>query len=205
MTNMLFYLLVSIAIVSSIVVISARNPIHSILGLISVVITTVIILIYLGAEFLALSFVTVYLGAVVVLFLFIVMMLNIKSLNFSKEIIHTLPISSFFGLIFFYFIYIVNSKATSISNISNIFFYENYFDWKSIVYNVTNLESIGFVLYTHFAPFLLIVGIILLVAMLGSVILTKENYINKSRKKNFIDQQVSRKASNSVFYIKKKK
>merc|ERR1712196_216817 len=127
-------------------------------------------------------------------------MLNIKSLNFSKEIIHTLPISSFFGLIFFYFIYI-NSKVTSISNISNIFFYENYFDWKSIVYNVTNLESIGFVLYTHFAPFLLIVGIILLVAMLGSVILTKENYINKSRKKNFIDQQVSRNASNSVFYI----
>lgn len=202
---MFYFFIVSFIITSSIIVISARNPIHSVLGLISVVLNIVILLLMLEAEFLALTFVAVYLGAVTVLFLFIVMMLNIKAIDFSKEIIHSLPIGTFFGLVLLYILYVVSYSSTGVDEVSAIFFNKDFFDWKSIMVNVTNIDVFGSLLYTHYAPFLLIVGIVLLIAMIGALILTKTNYIRPEHKRNFIDQQVSRNFENAVFLVNEKK
>jgi len=202
---MFYFFITSLAITSSIIVISARNPIHSVLALISVVLNIVILLILLEAEFLALTFVAVYLGAVTVLFLFIVMMLNIKAIDFSKEIVHSLPIGSFFGFIFIYLLYVVSSDSAGVDSIASIFSNQEYFDWKSIMENVTNIDVFGSLLYTHYAPFLLIVGIVLLIAMIGAIILTKTHYVRPEQKRNFIDQQVSRNFENAVFLINEKK
>ena len=104
----LYFLISSLAITSSIIVISARNPIHSVLALISVILNVVFLMFLLEAEFLALMFIGVYLGAVTVLFLFIVMMLNIKAIDFSKEVLYSLPVGSFLGLyLFIYYILLV--------------------------------------------------------------------------------------------------
>lgn len=202
---MFYFFIVSLIITSSIIVISARNPIHSVLALISVVLNIVILLLLLEAEFLALTFVAVYLGAVTVLFLFIVMMLNIKAVDFSKEIIHSLPIGAFFGAILLYILYVVSYSSIGVNEISDIFFNKDFFDWKAIMINVSNIDAFGALLYTHFAPYLLIVGIILLIAMIGAIILTKTNYVRPEHKRNFIDQQVSRNFENAVFLVNEKK
>ena len=71
--------------------------------------------------------------------------------------------------------------------------------------NVPNINVFGFLLYNDFAPFLLIVGVILLIAMIGAIILTKRNYIESEQKRNFIDQQVTRNFENAVFFVNEKK
>lgn len=201
---MLFLFICSLIIISSIIVISARNPIHNLLALISVVLNIVVLLIFLEAEFLALTFVAVYLGAVIILFLFIIMMLNIKGIDLRLEFSRSLPIVSFFGLVFFSFLYFIISGIVGIDNKSLIFIV-NYFDWKSILINISNIQIFGYFLYSYYFPFLLIIGIILLVAMIGTVILTKNNYIILNKKRNFIDQQISRNYENAVFLINEKK
>lgn len=201
----LYFSLASLAITSSIIVISARNPIHSVLALISVVLNVVFLIFLLEAEFLALAFIGVYLGAVTVLFLFIVMMLNIKAIDFSKEIIYSLPIASIFGFIFIYLLYFISSNNVNINGFSFSFFHVDYFNWGSIMINVPNINVFGFLLYNDFAPFLLIVGVILLIAMIGAIILTKKNYIVSEQKKIFIDQQVTRNFENAVFLVNDKK
>ena len=201
----IYFIVAAMAIASSIVVITARNPIHSILALIIVVLNVVFLIFLLEAEFLALIFVGVYLGAVTVLFLFIVMMLNIKAIDFSKEIIYSLPIGSFFGFVFIYLLYVVSFDNGSVNSLSSVFVNLHYFDWKSIMENITNIDVFGSLLYTHYAPFLLIVGVVLLIAMIGAIILTKTNYILSDKKRNFIDQQVSRNFENAVFLINEKK
>jgi NADH-quinone oxidoreductase subunit J len=201
-----YFLILSITITSSIVVISARNPIHSIMGLISVVLNIVVLCILLEAEYLALIFVAVYLGAVTVLFLFIVMMLNLKSADYSKEIIYSLPIAFFLGIIFFYFLYLSVANQGGVSEDFIWAFSEGVFlDWYSIQENVSNIDVFGSILYTDYAPYLLIVGIVLLVSMIGAIILTKTNYILLDKKRDFIDQQVTRDPTNAVFLVNDRK
>ena len=203
---MLIYLITGLTIISSIFVISTRSPIHSIIALISVVLNIVILSIFLEAEFLALSFVAVYLGAVTVLFLFIVMMLNIKGIDFRKGIIRALPIGFFFGLILVYFLYnSFNHPSLEGDSIGNIFITDIFFDWQSIMFNIPNVNVIGSVLYSHFSPYLLMVGIVLLIAMIGVMVLTKTSYLSMGAKRDFIDQQVSRNFNNAVFLINDKK
>lgn len=203
---MWYFLIMLHAFVSSIMVISARNPVHSVLALISVVLNIVFLSLLLEAEFLALIFVAVYLGAVTVLFLFIVMMLNIKAVDFSKEIISSLSIGSFLVFIFLYILYSISSSAVGVDvATANLLLNQNFFDWKSIMFNITNIDVFGSLLYTHFSPFLLIIGIVLLIAMIGAIILTKVNYLSVGVKRNFIDQQVARNFENAVFLVNEKK
>ena len=201
-----YFFILSIIITSSIVVISARNPIHSIIGLIAVVINIVILSLLLEAEYLALIFVAVYLGAVTVLFLFIVMMLNLKSEDYSKEIIYSLPIAFSLGAIFLYFLYtsVINQNGVD-AEYAWIFSEGVFLDWYSIQENVSNIDLFGTILYTDYAPYLLIVGVILLIAMIGAVILTKTNYIQLNKKRDFIDQQVTRNPEKAVFLINDRK
>lgn len=184
-------------------VIAPRNPIHSVGALIVIVLNFVFLLFSLEAEYLALFFVAVYLGAVSVLFLFIVMMLNLKGIHFNKEIIYSLPISFLLGLIFAFFLIFSFKDLIDNNNIIEYFipFYEN---WYSIFIKISDIEVFGTILYTEYAPCLLIIGIILLIAMIGVVVLTKVNYVS-NQKMDFIDQQVARNAENAIFLINDKK
>jgi NADH:ubiquinone oxidoreductase subunit 6 (subunit J) len=176
------------------------------MGLISVVLNIVILCILLEAEYLALIFVAVYLGAVTVLFLFIVMMLNLKSKDYSKEIIYSLPIAFFLGGLVFYFLYMSVANQVGVNNSIVWAFTEGIFiDWYSIQEQVSNINVFGSILYMDYAPYLLIVGIILLIAMIGAIILTKTNYVLSDKKRDFIDQQVTRNPQNAVFFINERK
>jgi NADH:ubiquinone oxidoreductase subunit 6 (subunit J) len=115
-----------------------------------------------------------------------------------------LPIGAFFGLAFFGFLYFIISGMVGIDS-EALIFTVNYFDWKSILVNISNIKVFGYLLYSYYAPFLLIIGIILLVAMIGTVILTKNNYMRLGKKRDFIDQQISRSYENAVFLINEKK
>jgi NADH-quinone oxidoreductase subunit J len=182
---------------SSLVVISARNPIYSVLALIFSVINIIILLLILKAEFLALTFIAVYLGAVTVLFLFIVMMLNLKGAVFGKESMIGFLVGSFLGRVLFLSYLKKNNLKLNVPHL-------DFIDWKSIMDSTTDINVFGSVLYTHYAPFLLIIGVILLVAMIGVIVLTKINYMKFNKKRNFIDQQVSRNFKNAVFFVNEK-
>lgn len=197
-----FFILVQITVFAIAVTVS-RNPIHSIGALIGVVLNFVFLLICLEAEYLALTFVAVYLGAVVVLFLFIVMMLNIKGINYNKEIIYSLPIGFLLGIVLT--VFILFSFLGYINNEGIIeYFKPIYQNWYSLFVNVSDIELFGSILYMDYAPCLLIVGIVLLIAMIGGVILTKTNYIKSGKKLDFIDQQVGRNPNNAIFLVNEK-
>jgi hypothetical protein len=80
-------------------------------------------------------------------------------------------------LIFIYFLYLISADSIGVDEISNNFFDQIILDWKSVMDNITNIDVFGSILYTHYAPFLLIIGIILLISMIGAVILTKTSIL----------------------------
>ena len=105
--HLLFYLFSSVAILSGIMVIRARNPVHSVLFLIFVFCNVAGLLILLGLDFFAMIFLVVYVGAIAVLFLFVVMMLNIKLVEINENILRYLPIGGLIGLIFLFEIFLI--------------------------------------------------------------------------------------------------
>ena len=105
--SIVFYILSSGAIISSIMVISARNPIHSILFLVLVFFNVAGLLILVDIEFLAIMFIIIYVGAIGILFLFVVMMLNVKVTELNDSFIRYLPIGGIIGLIFLFEVFLV--------------------------------------------------------------------------------------------------
>lgn len=105
--NLLFYLFSSIALISGVMVITARNPVHSVLFLILVFCNAAGLLILLELDFFAMIFLVVYVGAIAVLFLFVVMMLNIKLSEVNENILRYLPIGGLIGILFLFEILIV--------------------------------------------------------------------------------------------------
>jgi NADH-quinone oxidoreductase subunit J len=198
--NLFFYLFATLAIIFAFFVIISKNPIHSILSLILVFFNAASLLILLGAEFLAMLFVIVYVGAVAVLFLFVIMMLNIKAANLSISMYRYLPISLLFGSVFFSELFImfyfdlasVNSyKLNSIIDFD--FVNQNYLVlWEDSVYFFSNVVVLGQLLYTYFSYPFILSGVILLVSMIGAISLTlhrrndiKRQYIYKQIQRDF--------------------
>jgi NADH-quinone oxidoreductase subunit J len=205
MTELLFFLFSSILLSSSLVVITARNPIHSVLFMILVFLNVVFILISLEVEFLALTFVIVYVGAVAVLFLFVVMMLNIKITSLNKELIHYFPIGGLVGLIFlFNVILVMLSSGVNSSLTSRVLKKYDYIDWLSLVDSPTNIEVIGQVVYTAQSLYFIISGLVLLVAMIGAIVLTNQNK-DKSIRTQQVFQQLSRNFKKAIFLTRPKK
>jgi NADH-quinone oxidoreductase subunit J len=198
--NLFFYLFATLAIIFAFFVIISKNPIHSILSLILVFFNAASLLILLGAEFLAMLFVIVYVGAVAVLFLFVIMMLNIKTANLSISMYRYLPISFLFGSVFFSELFImfyfdlasINSyKLNSLVNFDLID--QNFLiSWQDSVYFFSNVVVLGQLLYTYFSYPFILSGIILLVSMIGAISLTlhrrndiKRQYIYKQIQRDF--------------------
>jgi NADH-quinone oxidoreductase subunit J len=196
--SILFYLFGAITLLSAIMVISSRNPVHSVLFLILSFCGSSGLLILLEAEFIEMIFIVVYVGAIAVLFLFVVMMLNIKISEVIDEIYQYLPVGGLIGIIFLLEVFLIvdNDFVPLLSNVSGDLSYVN---WETQIDNVTNLSSLGQVLYTHYAITFLMAGIVLLVAMIGAIVLTMQIRITVRRQHIF--QQVSRDADNAIYLV----
>ena len=189
-----FYFFSIVAILSALTVVSSKNPVHSVLFLILSFVNASAIFILLGAEFIAMILVVVYVGAVAVLFLFVVMMLDINFIKLREGFMQYLPIGSLLGLVLLAeLIMIFLSKKFTSPVLVN-------YSMNPIVSKIGNTKDIGTVLYTEYFYLFQIAGLILLVAMIGSIVLTLRQ--RKGVKKQLIFNQV--KVSSKKQIIKKK-
>jgi NADH-ubiquinone oxidoreductase chain 6 len=170
----LFSIFSSIALVSGIMVIRAKNPVHSVLFLILVFCNSSALLVLLGLDFFAMILLVVYVGAIAVLFLFVVMMLNIKIAEIHENALRYLPVGGIIGLIFLLEIFlIVDNDYIPLfepTNLSRDFL--TYTAYASKIQSWTNIESVGNLLYTTYFILFLVSSLILLVAMIGAIVLT---------------------------------
>ena len=161
-----FYVFSLVAVLSALMVISARNPVHSVLFLILSFVNASGLFVLLGAEFLAMILVVVYVGAVAVLFLFVVMMLDINFVKLREGFLQYLPFGALLGIVLIIELGILFlTKSFSENSLSK-------FNELPIMNEVENTKLIGQVLYTNYFYLFQISGLILLVAMVGSITLT---------------------------------
>jgi len=157
------------AILSGFLVITAKNPIHSVLHLVLAFANASILLLIMGVEFLSLLFIIVYVGAIAILFLFVVMMLNIKRIELIDNTTRYVPIGFIIGLVF---LSILKDKILISGPIAHNYLIDLSSTPIEIGINNTNIENLGDLLYTNYFLFFLMAGIILLIAMIGAIILT---------------------------------
>lgn len=164
LTSLAFYLFSSVTVASAFLVIAARNPIYSVLFLILTFCSASGLFVLLGAEFLALILVVVYVGAVAVLFLFVVMMLDINFAELNEGFLQYMPIGATIGLILLLELLLVFGAFTTLPDTDAL--------PSATPEGVTNAEALGKVLYTDYIYFFQAAGAILLVAMIGAIVLT---------------------------------
>lgn len=174
MTMILFSIFSSIALVSSIMVIRAKNPVHSVLFLILVFCNSSALLVLLGLDFYAMILLVVYVGAIAVLFLFVVMMLNIKTAEIHENVLRYLPVGGIIGLIFLLEIFLIvdNDYLPLLDPAMRNMNVLTYTAYASKIQSWTNIESVGNLLYTTYFILFLVSSLILLVAMIGAIVLT---------------------------------
>lgn len=187
----------------------SKNSIISVFSLILSFLSSSLLLFILNTDFLALMFIIIYVGAIAVLFLFIIMMLNIKIIGISYEDKKKLNLSIFFILLFFIFLFFLLDNFFSLNNYY-ILFKNNIFSLdilSSLNFNFLNYESFnnidvfGQILYNYFLISFLIVGIILLVGLIGAIVLTFK-FKKKNQKSSY---QLSRKDNFLSFFDSIKK
>jgi NADH-quinone oxidoreductase subunit J len=191
-----FYLFAAVAIASGVMVITARNPVHSVLFLILAFFNAAGLFVLLGAEFLAMILVIVYVGAVAVLFLFVVMMLDIDFSELRAGVVRYLPIGATVGiilaaelvLVFGAWIVAPQAAQSLAAPIPGA--------------HVTNTAALGDLLYTKYAYAFQASGVILLIAMIGAIVLTLQHKPDVQRQK--ISVQVSRRRSETIALTKVK-
>jgi NADH-quinone oxidoreductase subunit J len=186
-----FYLFATVAVASGFMVIASRNPVHSVLYLILTFFTAAGLFVLMGAEFLAMIMLIVYIGAVAVLFLFVVMMLDINFVELREGFLQYLPIGGLIGVILLLeLVFIVGSWSfggdTTLIAANAV----------PVVGDIDNTQAIGRVLYTDYIYPFQAAGIILLVAMIGAIVLTHRTRPNV--KKQNITKQVHRTAKDAV-------
>ena len=189
-----FYIFSVVILISSLMVITSKNPVHSVLFLILSFFNGAGLFIILHAEFLAMILIIVYVGAVAVLFLFVVMMLDFKISLDKNNILQYLPIGFFVGLIFIseLIIVLINTKF----DLSNIQILVNpMFKFE----NLTNTEAIGSILYTDYILYFQLSGVILLVAMIGSIVLTLRT--RDGVKRQSIQSQLDRNYKSTITLV----
>jgi len=160
-----FYVFSTVLLLSALMVISARNPVHSVLFLIFAFFNAAALFVLLGAEFLAMILVVVYVGAVAVLFLFVVMMLDIDFAELKKGALQYLPLGGLVGLAMAAELVLVGSVWEFAAAASGA-------RASATPAGMTNTEALGHILYTDYVYYFQIAGLVLLVAMIGAIVLT---------------------------------
>ena len=178
-----FYVFSAVIIASSLMVISARNPVHSVLFLILAFFNAAALFVLLGAEFLAMILVIVYVGAVAVLFLFVVMMLDIDFTALRSGFMNYLPLGTVLGLVLFSEFLVAVGAWTFAEGAPAV-------RAVPLPQGVSNTEALGRILYTDYIFYFQTAGMILLVAMIGAIVLTLRHRPGVRRQS--ISRQVAR-------------
>jgi len=192
-----FYLFSFITIGSAFMVISARNPVHSVLFLILAFFNAAGLFVLLGAEFLAMILVVVYVGAVAVLFLFVVMMLDVDFAELRQGFLQYLPVGALIGIVLMVELIAILAGAVISPEIT-----------ASAVTPIpdladqSNTEAIGRLLYTKYIYFFQTAGLILLVAMVGAIVLTLRHKAGVKRQD--ISRQVARTPATAIEVVQVK-
>ncbi len=183
-----FYLFAILSILSAIYVISVRNPVHAVLFLIFTFVNSTVLFILLGAEFIAMILLIVYIGAVAVLFLFVVMMLDIDYIKLRQGFTKHLVLSTILSVVFFLVIsFIILNSALNINN--------------GINYSMNNMKAIGDLLYTDYMYAFHLSGILLLTAIVGTIALASQDKKKGIKRQNVLKQLTQ---SSSVRLVKAK-
>jgi len=169
-----FYLFAGVCIASAFMVIAARNPVHSVLYLILAFVNASGLFVMLGAEFLAMILIVVYVGAVAVLFLFVIMMLDVDFVELREGFSEYLPIGLVIGGIFLAELLLVGGGWIINPNVAKSI-------TSAIPTNVSNTEALGLVLYTRYIHYFQVAGMVLLVAMIGAIVLTLRHKVSVKR------------------------
>ncbi len=174
LSALFFYLFAGVCVASAVMVIVSRNPVHSVLYLILAFVNASGLFVLMGAEFLAMILIVVYVGAVAVLFLFVIMMLDVDFAALREGFIQYLPVGIVIGGIFLFELlmtvgaWIINPTLTKSIT-------------APIPANVSNTEALGLVLYTKYINYFQIAGMVLLVAMIGAIVLTLRHKVSVKR------------------------
>ena len=169
-----FYLFAGVCVASAALVIVSRNPVHSVLYLILAFVNASGLFILMGAEFLGMMLIVVYVGAVAVLFLFVIMMLDVDFVELREGFMQYLPVGLVIGGIFVFELllavggWVINPSVTK--NITS-----------AIPTNISNTEALGLVLYTKYIHYFQLAGMVLLVAMIGAIVLTLRHKVMVKR------------------------
>jgi NADH-quinone oxidoreductase subunit J len=190
--GLVFYLLAATIIVSGVMVISSRNPVHSVLFLILAFFNAAGLFLLMGAEFLAMILVIVYVGAVAVLFMFVVMMLNINFVQLREGFLQYLPIGGLIGIILLVeLLLVLGGTGISVEGAT-----ASAIAAPQPGPEVTNTEAIGALLYTRYVYLFQAAGMVLLVAMIGAIVLTHRTRPGVRRQN--ISDQVARRREDGV-------
>src|SRR5580704_8057544 len=179
-----FYLLSAVLVGSALAVVAARSPVHSVLFLIAAFFSAAGLFVLLGAEFLAMLLVIVYVGAVAVLFLFVVMMLDVDFASLKEGFTRYLPLGGLVAGIL-----VIEMGVVAVTVASSGAAAKNAAPMASAL-GVSNAETIGRVLYTNYVYYFQAAGMVLLVAMIGAIVLTMKHRPNIRRQ--VIADQVAR-------------
>ena len=193
--NLLFYFFSFVLLSSAIMVIVASHSVFSLLFLVLSFVAAAFLLFILECEFLALIFIVVYVGAIAVLFLFAVMMLDAKAISLSRNVFRHLPAGFLFALVFLIpVLYSIESSSVSNENSYAPNFYANWYD---LIDSTVDIEIYGQVLYSYFVLQFLVVGLILLSVLIGVVYLTNTYASSKTLDQSSFKQL---SASSRFFY-----
>jgi NADH-quinone oxidoreductase subunit J len=186
-----FYLFAAVAIASGVMVIAARNPVHSVLFLILAFFNAAGLFVLMGAEFIAMILVIVYVGAVAVLFLFVVMMLDINFVELRQGFLQYLPIGGLIGVILLVELLFVFASWAALPGVGAL---------ASAPIpspeTVNNTRAIGRLLYTNYVYLFQASGMVLLVAMIGAIVLTLRT--REGVRRQSISKQIGRTVEDSV-------
>ena len=190
-----FYMFAFIAIASGAMVVTAKNPVHSVLFLILAFFNSAALFVLIGAEFLAMLLVVVYVGAVAVLFLFVVMMLDINFVELRQGFMRYMPIGALIGIILAIELIFVLG-AWSISGDASLVKAAP----APAASEVSNINALGNIIYTRYVYLFQAAGVILLIAMIGAIVLTLRS--REGVKKQRISDQLARSRSDAVEVVK---
>ena len=196
---LIFYLFAFVAVGAGVMVISARNPVHSVLFLILAFFNSAGLFVLMGAEFLAALLVVIYVGAVAVLFLFVVMMLDIDFVRLREGFQQYLPIGGLLGLVLLAELAVVVGGHFMAPAVEGAEGAAPAMPGPAVSHVVTNAEALGRVLYTDYVYIFQAAGLVLLVAMIGAIVLTLRH---RDVRRQRIGDQVSRHPRDTVELVK---
>jgi NADH-quinone oxidoreductase subunit J len=187
-----FYLFAGVCIASAIMVIVARNPVHSVLFLILAFVNAAGLFMLMGAEFLAMILIVVYVGAVAVLFLFVVMMLDVDFAELRRGLLNYLPIGFVVGAVLLAeLLFVVGAWVIEPGVPKTI--------TAPIASDISNTQALGLVLYTRYVYFFEAAGVILLVAMIGAIVMTLHK---PDVRRQRVGEQLARTRSSAIEVVK---